>query len=623
MSAFQPADSGKPTEATTSYSGAEIIVKILEQQGIEIITGMPGGAALPLYDALRCSEKVRHVLARHEQGAGFVAQGMSRVLGTPQVCLATSGPGATNLLTAVADARLDSIPLVAITGQVPQQMIGTDAFQEVDTYGLSLPITKHNFLVRSAAELLEVMPEAFRIAASGRPGPVWIDVPKDVQVERIVVDQWPAVAVADAPPAVVPTQIEEAAAMINASERPVLYVGGGAVSSVGAAEKLRKFSDDNNLHAVSTLMGLGVLDTEDPKAMGMLGMHGALFTHSVLDRTDLLIVVGARFDDRATGKVAEFCPQAKVIHIDIDPSELSKLKHAHIAIVGDVATSIDALAPLVDNQQRTEWADEIADYRARMPLQMPDLDKPTSPYGIIKATYDAAGPEAIVTTDVGQHQMWAAQAYPFNRPRQWLTSGGLGTMGFGLPAAIGAAIAAPDKPVICFTGDGSILLNMQEMATLVEERLNVKIVLLDNTTLGLVHQQQSMFYGSKHFASSLHEAPDFSDMARAFGIPAWNIGNLTPDVALPTTILKLTVRNHSGTLSHVAGLFSRRAFNLEAVLVLPQEGTDNSLMWLKVAERKRLGQVISQLQKLEDVLQLEPETEGNNIFERADSAVGS
>lgn len=530
MSSFQPSND-VPSQDSPTYSGAEIIVKILENQGIEIVTGMPGGAALPFYDALRRSEKTRHVLARHEQGGGFIAQGMSRVLGTPQVCLATSGPGATNLITAVADAQLDSIPLVAITGQVPQQMIGTDAFQEVDTYGLSLPVTKHNFLVRSARELLSVMPEAFRIAASGRPGPVWVDVPKDVQVERIAVDTWPDVAVADTPVPAGEEEIQAAAQMVNAAERPVLYIGGGAVASVGASDLLRKLVEDTNLHAVSTLMGLGVLPTDDSHALGMLGMHGALYTHSILDRADLLIVVGARFDDRATGKVAEFCPDAKVIHIDIDPSEHNKLKNAHIAIAGDVATTLGALMPLINHDQREAWAAEIADYRQRMPLTTPDIDNPTSPYGIIKATRDSAGPDAIVTTDVGQHQMWAAQIYPFIRPRQWLTSGGLGTMGFGLPAAIGAALAAPDKTVICFTGDGSILLNIQEMATLVEERLNVKIVLLDNAALGLVHQQQSMFYGANHFASSLHEAPDFSDLARAFGIPAWNLGNLSADTA--------------------------------------------------------------------------------------------
>lgn len=533
MTSYQPT-TDTPAEETATYSGAEIIVKILERQGIEVVTGMPGGAALPLYDVLRRSEKVRHVLARHEQGGGFIAQGMSRVLGTPQVCLATSGPGATNLLTAVADAQLDSIPLVAITGQVPQQMIGTDAFQEVDTYGLSLPITKHNFLVRSARELLVVMPEAFRIAASGRPGPVWVDVPKDVQVERIAVESWPEVAVADAPPPVDEALITAAAEMLNAAERPVLYIGGGAVASVGAAERLRSWVSDTNLHAVSTLMGLGVLPSDDPHALGMLGMHGALYTHPILDRSDLLVVVGARFDDRATGKVAEFCPHAKVIHIDIDPSEHNKLKHAHIAIAGDVATTLDALMPLVNANRRDDWAAEIADYRQRMPLKTPHIDNPCSPYGIIKASHDAAGPEAIVTTDVGQHQMWAAQVYPFNRPRQWLTSGGLGTMGFGLPAAMGAALAAPDKPVICFTGDGSILLNIQEMATLVEEDLNVKIVLLDNATLGLVYQQQSMFYGANHFASTLQSAPDFVSLAAAFGMPAYSLGNLSADAARST-----------------------------------------------------------------------------------------
>jgi acetolactate synthase-1/2/3 large subunit len=504
---------------TETLSGAQITIRLLERQGTRIVTGYPGGAILPIYDALGQSTVIRHVLARHEQGAGFIAQGMARATGEVGVCMASSGPGATNLLTAIADAKLDSIPLVAITGQVPKAMIGTDAFQEVDTYGLSIPITKHNFLVNSAEELLEVIPRAFEIAASGRPGPVLIDIPKDVQTQAIEIATWPEPGRAVPPPAADAAQIAEAAALINAAERPLLYLGGGVVHS-GASASAVALAEKAGLPTVMTLMALGTMPVDHPLSLGMLGMHAARYTNLLLDECDLLIAIGARFDDRATGKVAAFCPQAKIIHIDIDPAELDKIKNAHIGITADVQEALDQLLPAVFENQRKNWGDRSIALKNQFPLAMPDADNPRSHFGLIRTVAACLDNDATIATDVGQHQMWVAQAYPLRRPRQWLTSGGLGTMGFGVPAAIGAALAEPQRTVICFTGDGSILMNIQELVTAAEENVNLKIVLMNNAVLGLVHQQQTLFYGERLFASQFKGMPDFVKAAQAFGIAA-------------------------------------------------------------------------------------------------------
>ncbi|MBI4292247.1 MAG: acetolactate synthase large subunit [Betaproteobacteria bacterium] len=502
-----------------TLSGAQLVVRLLERQGIRTLAGLPGGAILPIYDALSRSKSIRHVLARHEQGAGFMAQGMARVTGVPAVCLASSGPGATNLLTAIADAKLDSIPLVAITGQVPTAMIGTDAFQEVDTYGLTIPITKHNFLINSADELLEAIPNAFRIAASGRPGPVLIDIPKDVQNQPVEVAAWPERGTADALPEPSAELISRAAAMIDEAARPMLYLGGGVVQS-GASDLAVALAEKAGLPVVMTLMGLGSMPVDHPLSLGMLGMHGARCTNLALEACDLLLAIGARFDDRATGKVTAFCPQARIIHIDIDPSELDKIKTAHIGIAGDVKAVLDRLVPEVKARLRKPWRSQIAELKAQHPLKMPGIEDPRTHYGLIRAVADCLDDEAIITTDVGQHQMWVAQAYPLRRPRQWLTSGGLGTMGFGLPAAIGAALAEPRRTVVCFSGDGSILMNMQEFMTAAEEDVNVKVVLMDNSSLGLVFQQQTLFYGDRIYASKFNAVPDFAKVAEGFGLRA-------------------------------------------------------------------------------------------------------
>ncbi len=505
------------------YTGAEIIIKLLERQGIRQLSGIPGGANLPMYDALSRSESIRHILARHEQGAGFIAQGQARITGKPAAFFATSGPGATNAITAVADAKLDSIPVVCITGQVPQALIGTDAFQEIDTYGLSVPITKHNYFARSARELLDIIPDAFRVAASGRPGPVWVDVPKDVQDESIEIESWPEPGGLDKAPEIDPAKIEAMAAMIAGAKRPITYVGGGAMHS-NACELVRSFIEKSDTPAVMTLMGLGAIPMDDERSMGMLGMHASRFTNKALEECDLLIAFGARFDDRATGKVAEFCPDAKIIHIDIDASELGKIKNPNIGMKADLGEALSFLNDAIEKSDRSEWRSRVAALKAEYVEEPRDSEDPMSPYGIIETVGRMLkGEGAIITTDVGQHQMRVAQAYPFERPRQFLTSGGLGTMGFGLPAAMGAALEDPEATVVCFSGDGSILMNIQELVTAAEENLNVKIIICNNNSLGLVHQQQDLFYGKNIFASKFSSHVDFTQIALGCGVAAYDL----------------------------------------------------------------------------------------------------
>ncbi|KAG4065577.1 hypothetical protein HA402_011266 [Bradysia odoriphaga] len=525
------ATSGTPHQGQR-ITGAQLIVHLLERQGITTIAGIPGGAALPLYDALSQSTVIQHVLARHEQGAGFMAQGMARTNGKAAVCIASSGPGATNLVTAIADAKLDSIPLVCITGQVPSSMIGTDAFQEVDTYGISIPITKYNHLVRDVSDLPQVICDAFRIAESGRPGPVWIDIPKDVQTAEIEWDSLPPMAVPDAPPAFDSKQVEQAAAMINQAKRPILYLGGGIICAEAHKPAL-EMAERADLPTTMTLMALGAMPVEHPLSLGMLGMHAARSTNFILQEADLLIVLGARFDDRAIGKTEQFCPNAKIIHVDIDRAELGKVKQANIAIHADVGQVLQQLLPMIEAQPRTEWTNTVNDLKREFPINMPNVADPLSHYGLVKASARCVDESAIITTDVGQHQMWVAQAYPLSRPRQWLTSGGLGTMGFGLPAAIGAALAEPQRKVLCFSGDGSLMMNIQEMATAVEHNLDVKIILMNNQALGLVHQQQTLFYQQHIFAATYPKRTDFLKIAAGFGLDTCDLNaEADPQAAL-------------------------------------------------------------------------------------------
>ena len=497
-------------------NGAEIIIRALERQGIKIIAGIPGGANLPIYNALYKSH-IRHILARHEQGAGFIAQGMARTTGKAAVCFATSGPGVTNLITAIADAKLDSVPLVAITGQVASSMIGTDAFQEVDTFGMTMNITKHNYLVKDVRDLPYIIGEAFRIAETGRPGPVLIDVPKDVQLAELDFDHWPDIPAEQDHRGIDTEKIAEIARIMNAAKRPLIYAGGGIVHA-HAAEALYALAKKNSIPVVLTLMGLGVFPPDDPLYLGMLGMHGTPCTNYILDEIDLLLAFGARFDDRAIGKVKEFCPQASIIHIDIDGSEIDKIKKSTISLVADIKDALEHITPLVEDNGREQWTGRTETIKREHPLPLLQPNDPLNPLNLMQSISAIARHDTIITTDVGQHQMWVAQGYPFRAPWTFLTSGGLGTMGFGLPTAIGAALANPDKQVICISGDGSIQMNIQEMATLGELGLNVAVIIMNNQHLGLVRQQQELFFNENYIASKFDSRLDFAAIGRQFGI---------------------------------------------------------------------------------------------------------
>ncbi len=514
------------------FCGASLLIELLKRQGVDVVAGIPGGANLPLYDALGASG-LRHVLVRHEQAGGFLAQGIARSTGKAAACFATSGPGAVNLLTAVADAKLDSVPIVAVTGQVPSGLIGTDAFQEVDTYGMSIPVTKHNFLVRSAAELLETVPEAFRIALSGRQGPVLIDVPKDVQQAGIDVDAFPEPGRADPLPEPDGAILAAIARMIASADRPVLYVGGGAVAS-GAEAEVRALSSACGIPVACTLMGLGIMEPDDPMFLGMLGMHGSQATNLAIDRADLLIALGVRFDDRATGSITGFAPRARVIHLDIDEAEIGKIRRPDISAACDVKAALRRLIRLVARNAREDWRGEIERLRAARPFRLPDDD--SHPGALLRKLAALAPRDSIATVDVGQHQMWAAQWWPVRRTRSFLTSGGLGTMGFSVPAAMGVALANPGAPVLVLTGDGSFLINIQELATIAENDLDVKICVLNNGHLGLVRQQQELFYGKRVVASRFDSRPDFAAIARGFGIRACAIKPPYDDEALASAL---------------------------------------------------------------------------------------
>ncbi|WP_083700447.1 acetolactate synthase 2 catalytic subunit [Acidihalobacter ferrooxydans] len=498
-------------------NGAQYLAETLSRHGVETLFGYPGGAIMPLYDAL-LDAPLRHILTRHEQAAAFAANGYARATGKLCVCLATSGPGATNLLTGVADALADSVPLLVITGQVAGGLIGTDAFQEVDVLGLSLGVTKHSYLVRDAAELADALPEAIRLARSGRPGPVWIDVPKDVLLADMGEHTPPAAPLSlDAAPAPEPRAVARARELLAAAERPLVYAGGGVVLA-GAVDALRRFCARTDIPLIATLKGLGALPADAPLNLGMLGMHGAPGANRAVQACDLLLVAGARFDDRATGLLAQFAPQAKVIHLDADPAEIGKLRTADVALCGAMAPTLDALGaarPAID-----AWRRRCVQWRETGGHALPPPGAGIAPQRLLRALAEAADEHTVIACDVGQHQMWVAQHYGFRTPRQHLTSGGLGAMGFGLPAAIGAQLAAPQARVINVSGDGSFLMNVQELATLKRYDLPVKVLLFDNQYLGMVRQQQALFYAGRYHCVDLSDNPDFVEVAHAFGIPA-------------------------------------------------------------------------------------------------------
>ena len=511
------AQNQQDTQPAARVRGADVLLRALEAEGVDLIFGYPGGAIMPVYDAL-VDSRIRHILVRHEQGAALAANGYARLTGRVGVCLATSGPGATNLVTGIADAYLDSVPMVAITGQVPTALMGTDAFQEVDIYGITLPIVKHSFLVRRAADLAETVREAFRLAREGRPGPVLIDLPKDVANAMVEWREPPAVRAPD-PIALDHAALQRARTLIQASERPVLYTGYG-VGLARAHAALRKLAHATGIPVVSTLKGLGGIESDDPQFLGMLGMHGTRAANLAVQESDLLIVVGARFDDRATGKLAEFAPHARVVHLDTDASEVSKLRYAHVHLVGDLKD----LLPHLDCRPRiAAWQARCAELAAE---SRPRYDAPGEwiyAPALLRRLSEKAPTDTVLACDVGQHQMWVAQHCIHRAIEQHLTSGGLGTMGFGVPAAIGAKLAEPSRTVVCVTGDGSIMMNIQELATIRRYGVPVKIVLLDNASLGLVRQWQELFFAERFSEVDLSDNPDFAALARVFGIPAHTI----------------------------------------------------------------------------------------------------
>lgn len=498
-------------------NGALSLIRALEAQGVDIMFGYPGGAIMPVYDAL-LESKIRHILTRHEQGAALAAIGYARASGKVGVCMATSGPGATNLVTGIADAFLDSVPMVAITGQVPTSLMGTDAFQEVDVFGITMPIVKHSFGLRRAGDVAHTVREAFRIAASGRPGPVLIDIPKDVANGACEHNQGAAV-IGHSVRMPAATQLACANDLIASSSRPIVYSGGGVISA-GAEQQCRAFIESAGIPTVHTLKGIGTLGGDHELFLGMLGMHGFKAANIALQESDLLIVIGARFDDRATGKLAEFAPNAKVVHLDIDPSEMGKLRTADAPVLGDLRSSITSLTarPQID-----DWRARCAALKREHAWNYHAPTKQIYAPRFIRELSLAAGDDVSIACDVGQHQMWVAQHYLFRDPRRHLTSGGLGAMGFGLPAAIGAKFARPDSTVICITGDGSIMMNIQELATIKRYNLPVKILLFDNQALGMVRQWQELFFTKRYSQVDLSDNPDFIRVAEAFGIPGLRV----------------------------------------------------------------------------------------------------
>lgn len=547
-------------------NGALWVVHALRAQGVQTVFGYPGGAIMPVYDALY-DGGVEHLLCRHEQGAAMAAIGYARATGKTGVCIATSGPGATNLITGLADALLDSVPVVAITGQVASPFIGTDAFQEVDVLGMSLSCTKHSFLVQSLEELPRIMAEAFAVANSGRPGPVLVDIPKDIQLASGTLE--PYFTTVENVETFPHADVEQARKMLAQAQKPILYVGGG-VGMAQAVPALREFIAITQMPVACTLKGLGAVDADYPYYLGMLGMHGTKAANFAVQECDLLIAVGARFDDRVTGKLNTFAPNASVIHMDIDPAEMNKLRQAHVALQGDLNSLLPALQQLM---KIDEWRQHSAELRAEHAWRYDHPGEAIYAPLLLKQLSDRKPADSVVTTDVGQHQMWSAQHMTYTRPENFITSSGLGTMGFGLPAAVGAQVARPNDTVICISGDGSFMMNVQELGTVKRKQLPLKIVLLDNQRLGMVRQWQQLFFQERYSETTLTDNPDFLMLARAFGIPGQHITRKDQVEAALDTML-----NSEGPyLLHVS------IDELENVWPLVPPGASNSEMLEKLS----------------------------------------
>ncbi|UCC16387.1 MAG: biosynthetic-type acetolactate synthase large subunit [Dehalococcoidales bacterium] len=506
-------------------TGAQIICECMVKEGVEVVFGILGGAVLPLYDTLPQYPQLHHVLVRHEQGAAHAADGYARVTGKVGVCFATSGPGATNLVTGIANAHLDSVPMVAITGQVSRPFIGKDAFQEVDITGITLPITKHNYMVRNASQMAETVKEAFYLARTGRPGPVLIDVPKDVFAEEAEYNPINRISIAGYKPTMQghPTQIKKAAKLLNDAKQPVILAGRGVLIS-GASAKLRQLAENAQIPVVTTLLGISCFPETHILNFGMVGMHGLAYANMALYETDLIIAIGMRFDDRVTSNVNSFAPNAKVIHIDIDPAEIGKNVHVDVPIVGDVKVILNELNKLVESRQNLSWFEQLDTWRKEHPSTYIRESEGILPQYVVRKIYEVTEGNAIVTTGVGQNQMWAAQHYLYDKPNTFVSSGGLGTMGFGLPAAVGAKIGCPDEIVWCIDGDGSFQMTLQELATIAQERIAVKIAILNNGFLGMVRQWQELFYEKRYVATPL-SGPDFVKIAEAYGISGMTVKN--------------------------------------------------------------------------------------------------
>ena len=527
-----PDASAAPTETTaaTPMTGAQSFVRSLEAAGVEVLFGIPGGAILPAYDPLYDSQRLRHILVRHEQGAGHAATGYAQATGRVGVCIATSGPGATNLVTPIADAYMDSVPMVAITGQVARSSIGTDAFQEADISGITMPITKHNFLVKRAEDIPQAIAEAFHLASTGRPGPVLVDLPKDILQANTTFAWPPKMDLPGYKPVTRPhsKQIREAAKLIVAARKPVLYVGGGVIRA-RASKALRRLAELTGIPVVTTLMARGAFPDSHPQHMGMPGMHGSVGAVTALQKSDLLITLGARFDDRVTGRLDSFAPDAQVIHADIDPAEIGKNRHADVPIVGDVNEVILELIPAIEAEfaagnraDLTGWWKQLDRYRETYPLGYEEpTDGTLAPQYVIERLGQIVGPEAIYASGVGQHQMWAAQFIKYENPYTWLNSGGLGTMGYSVPAAMGAKVGRPDLTVWSIDGDGCFQMTNQELATCAIEGIPIKVAVINNGNLGMVRQWQTLFYDQRYSNTELgthkHRIPDFVKLADALG----------------------------------------------------------------------------------------------------------